>query len=117
MVPTAPQGASRMTAEWNPAEDGLANCMRRAALRPLGDLIRETDPETFKDQPVEKSPVGTITDIALMECLIESRNVGSPRYLASKKTRIERARVKTFTDHQLAKGEEILARINRRKTA
>lgn len=107
-----------MTAEWTPAEDGLANCMRRAAKRPLGDLIRETDPATFIDQPEEKSPVGAITDLALMECLIESRNAGSPRYLAAKVKRIERARSQSFTDYQTRKGEEILARINQnRKTA
>lgn len=104
---------------WTPAEDGLANCMRRAANRPLGDLVRETDPATFVDQPNEAADrERTITDLALMECLIESRNIGSPRYLASKKQRIERARVKNFTDHQTRKGEEILARINQnRKTA
>lgn len=107
-----------MNGAWNPAEDGLANCMRRAAARPLGDLIRETDPATFIDQPEEKSPVGVITDIALLECLIESRNAGSPRYLAAKTKRVERARSKHFTDYQMSKGEEILARINQnRKTA
>lgn len=108
-----------MTGEWNPAEDGLANCMRRAAARPIGDLIRETDPDTFKDQPNEAAErEKTITDLALMECLIESRNVGSPRYLAAKVKRIERARSQSFTDYQTKKGEEILARINQnRKTA
>lgn len=104
--------------EWSPSADALSNFMIRASARPLGDLIRETDPATFKDQPVEEvSAVGTISDQALLECLIESRNIGSPRYLASKKNRIERARVKNFTDHQTRKGEEILARINQRKTA
>lgn len=102
--------------EWQPSLDGLANCMRRVAAKPIGDLIRETDPEGFKPSP----PVyhEHITDEALQACLIEARLIGRPDYLAAKKSRIERERRKAFTDRQKQVGANILARINEReKTA